>query len=106
MSKMNFYDTLTEALEALKAKGYTNDFDLLPDQIECKKLGKCYNPNNFTVKEFHRFEGMSNPDDMSVVYAIEAADGEKGVMVDAYGTYADPPTQEMIQKLKFDPKDR
>ncbi len=29
---------------------------------------------------------MSDPDDMSVLYAIESADGTKGSIVDAFGT--------------------
>ena len=43
---------------------------------------------------------MSNPDDNSIVYAIEAKDGSmKGTLVSAYGVYSEGINQEMIQKL-------
>ena len=53
----------------------------------------------FYRDEFHRFEGMSNPDDNSIVFAISSNDGIKGTLVDAYGMYADSLTESMIKKL-------
>ena len=50
--------------------------------------------------EVYRFEGMSDPDDNAVVYALEAADGTKGVIVDAYGTYAQNLDFELAEKLR------
>ena len=47
----------------------------------------------------HRFEGESDPDDMSVVYAIESQDGTRGVLVDAFGTYADPHVAEILKQV-------
>lgn len=38
----------------------------------------------------YRFEGISDPDDMSVVYAIESGDGTRGIIGDAFGVYANP----------------
>ena len=48
----------------------------------------------------YRFEGDSSPDDNSVLYAIESKGGIKGVLVDAYGTYAEAMSPEMAMKLK------
>jgi hypothetical protein len=45
---------------------------------------------------------MSNPDDNSVLFAIESNDGLKGTLLDAYGVYAENLTPEM--KLSFDLK--
>jgi hypothetical protein len=58
-------------------------------------------PEDFTVEEFYRFEGMSNPDDNSVLFAISSDDGIKGTLVDAYGVYADNLTPEMSVRLKL-----
>jgi hypothetical protein len=33
---------------------------------------------------------QATPEEMAVVYAIEAQDGTRGTLVDAYGTYANP----------------
>ena len=44
---------------------------------------------------------MTNPDDMSIVYAVTTDDGKKGTVVDAYGTYEDPMTSDMVQKMRI-----
>jgi hypothetical protein len=41
------------------------------------------------VDEFYRFEGMTNPDDSSILFAISSSDGLKGTLGDAYGVYAE-----------------
>lgn len=96
---MNNYDTLHEASDDLKARGYTLDFNLLEDCIENDKVGRL-DPDSFEITEVYRFEGMSNPDDNSVLYVIEGKDGIKGQLVDAYGVYANPLSTKMIEKLR------
>jgi len=32
---------------------------------------------------------MSDPEDNSIIYAIESKDGHKGILIDAYGAYSD-----------------
>ena len=97
---MPAYDSLVDALNGLKQSGYTTDFNIAFDKIQCASTGVCLSPAAFEITEHYRFEGNSNPDDSSVVYAIEAKNGSmKGVLVSAYGVYADGLSQEMIQKL-------
>ncbi|WP_242929592.1 phosphoribosylpyrophosphate synthetase [Pontibacter vulgaris] len=97
----NSYDTLSEALNGLKKRGYTEDFNLKGDCIECPNLKLELKPEEFKVDEVHRFEGMSYPGDNSVVYALSSKDQNvKGVLVDAYGDYADAITPELAQKLR------
>jgi hypothetical protein len=43
---------------------------------------------------------MTDPADNSVVYAIESDNGTKGVLVNAYGVYADTLSADMITKLR------
>ena len=88
------YDTLSEALKDLTKRGYTLDFNL-------NSVQKKFSSKSLNVVEVYRFEGMSSTDDESVLYVIETSDGMKGTLVDAYGTYADSVSIEMIQKLKF-----
>jgi hypothetical protein len=98
---MHTYDTLSQALNDLQARGFTYDFNLLENNLECKAKQSLYNPQQFNVVEVYRFEGMTNPDDSSVVYAIETEDGLKGALVDAYGAYADSLSPELIAKLNI-----
>lgn len=98
---MYTYDTLSEAVNDLKKRGYTEDFGLRQDCIECAKQGLYLHPEDFMIDEFYRFEGNSNPDDSSVVYAISSKQGLKGVLIDAYGIYSEYMTEELVKKLKL-----
>ncbi|GLR17561.1 phosphoribosylpyrophosphate synthetase [Portibacter lacus] len=103
--KQNNYDTLSEAVKAMQDKGYTEDFSIKEEGIECVKLDTTMKPSDFDVDQMFRFEGMTNPDDSSVLYAISSEKNNlKGLLVSAYGTYADPMNMEMVQKLKYDPR--
>ncbi|MGB5981924.1 MAG: phosphoribosylpyrophosphate synthetase [Nonlabens sp.] len=94
------YDTVTEATEDLQSKGYTIDFDLVEEGISSKELKKEWKAEELEVVEFYRFEGMTNPGDNMILYAIECKDGEKGLLLDAYG--ADVAiSREMIEKLRM-----
>jgi hypothetical protein len=95
------YNSLSEATNGLKARGYVNDFNLKSDCIECPALQLRLSPEKFSVDEFHRFEGMSSTDDNSIVFAITSDDGLKGVLVDAYGVYASNLNDAMIKKLSI-----
>jgi sulfur relay (sulfurtransferase) DsrC/TusE family protein len=85
---MTSYDTVTEALQDLKTKGYSVDFNIAFDKIICSNNNICLNPNEFEIVEVFRFEGDTNPDDEDVVYTIESKNGEiKGTLTSAYGMY-------------------
>jgi len=96
------YDTVSTALNSLKERGFTRDFNIAFDKIICNETNECLNANEFEITEVYRFEGESNPSDEAVVYAVESQDGNiKGVIVNAYGPYADPISDEMIKKLSI-----
>ncbi len=97
---MNNYDNLVDALQGLRKKGYTLDFNLHEENNKLVANELQLHPEDFEIKEMHRIEGTSSPDDNSVIYAIESKDGHKGVLVDAYGVYAEALTPEMALKLK------
>ena len=42
---------------------------------------------------------MSSVDDNSIVFAISSDTGVKGVLVDAYGVYADNLSDSMVRRL-------
>lgn len=93
------YDAMTEALAALKDRGFTHDFNLKEHCVSCQALDLDLHPEQFRIVETHRFEGFTSPEDSSVVYAIESDDGVKGVLVDAYGAYSVAVTPELARKL-------
>ena len=96
---MKSYDTLTEAITDLKARGFNLDFNLRETQIECTSIGRKLSPNEFEITEVYRFEGDTDPGDELVLYAIESKDGLKGTLMNAYGVYSNTISNELIGKL-------
>lgn len=101
---MKGYTTLSDATTDLKKRGYNVDLNLQPECVNCPSRNLQLYPEDFTIDEFYRFEGMSNPPDNSIVYAISSDAGVKGVQVDAYGIYAENLTDAMITKLRYSGK--
>jgi hypothetical protein len=97
---MENYDTLSEAINDLKASGYTLDLNLKSHFLECDSKKVRLHPEDFKIDKSFRFEGMSNPDDNSILYAISSTQGLRGLLVDAYGVYAEGLSFEMNLKFK------
>jgi hypothetical protein len=98
---MHTYDTVSEAINDLKERGYTLDFNLETDKVVCNALPLELKPDEFEITETYRFEGESNPDDEAIVYAIESKHGHKGVLVNGFGPSADTVSNEIVKKLSF-----
>lgn len=94
------YDTLTEAITALREQGYTEDFNLKEDCLECELSAIQLFPHEFEIDQVFRFFGASDPDDESILYAISSHQYHmKGLLVNGYGVSSDTLTQEMVDKL-------
>jgi len=79
--------------------GYTDDFRVTEKGLQSLHSNKVYHPQDVNIVNFFRFEGVSDPDDMAILYVIETADGTKGTLIDAYGTYADPLVNKFIVQV-------
>lgn len=94
------YDTLSQAVNDLQARGYTDELTLHDECVICNGGNTALHPDDFIIDEFHRFEGESNPSDESIVYAISSAKHDvKGVLVNAFGPGASSLNQAMVAKL-------
>ena len=96
---MHAYDTITSAIQELKLRGYQLDFNLKENCIICDD--EKFHPEDFEITEVYRFEGDTDPADEAVLYAIESKNGQKGLLVNAFGIYSDPMSDSMIKKLSF-----
>ncbi len=96
---MYTYDTVSEAVNGLKKRGFELDFNLQENCLICH-AGK-FDVNDFEIVEVYRFEGNSDPSDEAVVYAIDSITGMKGVLVNGYGISADTMSSEMAKKLSL-----
>jgi len=95
----------TRCLANMEDKGFTDEYQVERDGLRCLTTNRFYKADELTVVNYYRFEGPSNPDDMSIIYAILTPDGRKGVLIDAYGLYADTRVEDIIMHArKFEQK--
>ena len=83
-------ETLAGAIDQLARRGFTQSLSVTGNRLRVVETRKTFGPEDVVIREYRRFEGVSDPDDMSIVYAIEALGGTRGTLVDAYGVYSDP----------------
>ena len=93
--------TLSEAMEGLLRRGFTEHFGVRGDQLRGLEGGKTFGPGDVTIREYERFEGVSDPDDMAILYAIESSSGTRGTLVDAFGVYSDPGISAYLGRVSF-----
>lgn len=97
---MERYVTLSETMNELRKEGYVEDFNLQQNCLECRNGQYKVFANEFKVDKFYRFEGESNPSDAAILYAVSSDKHQlKGILVNGYGIYSEPITDEMLQKL-------
>lgn len=94
------YDSPSQAINELKKRGYTEDFNLQENCIICK--GQKLSADEFEIKEVYRFEGDSDPADEAIVLGIESSNGLRGVLVNGYGYSSEPLADEIERKLRVD----
>ena len=94
--------TLLSVEKHLNELGYTQDFAVADGRLHTlsNASAKTYAPDEITITDFYRFEGDSNPDDMSILYALTASDGTKGTISSAYGPYADTDIDDFLKNVE------
>ena len=102
--RMTEMTELEKCLKMLEEQGYTGQFRIEKSKLVSLDSNKKYKAKDVKAVNFYRFEGVSNPDDMSILYAIETCDGSKGTLVDAYGLYADDDTGEFFKDVEVNKK--
>lgn len=96
----NQYSTLAEASTELKNRGFNANLKVNENEKLVDSNGNQFNPTEVTLVEFHRFEGMSDPADSTIIYAVETESGEKGTVIDSFGADASEVTSDFMKQVK------
>jgi hypothetical protein len=80
---------MQQCLDKAVEKGFDLSFKATENGLKCLGSERVYSPQEVTVPNYFRFEGISDPGDMSILFEIETNDGCKGTLIDAYGVYSD-----------------
>jgi len=76
-------------INELVSNGYTASYQLEDGKLKDLESGKLFSTYQVTIMEEYRYEGMSNPSDMSILYALSTDDGRKGTLLLPYGPSGD-----------------
>jgi hypothetical protein len=91
--RMYHYATVSKALEELKEKGFTIDFNIQENRI-------INSPDDFEIVHIYRYEGESDPGD-ATVYGIKSSTGEKGVFVAGLAAFTDKSAAMVLNELSI-----
>jgi len=95
------YGTLSQTINGLKSEGYDLDLNIQEECIVCHQNDLSLSSDDFEIDKVYRFEGESNPDDSSVLYAISSPKfNVKGLLVNGYGIYSDEVSDALVEKLQ------
>lgn len=94
------FGTLSETINGLVQLGYTHDFNIKDECFVCNRTNISLSPEEFQIDHVYRFEGDSDPEYQSILYAISSSKFDlKGTLVNGYGTSSDEAATKMIEKL-------
>ncbi|PQJ12768.1 hypothetical protein CJD36_003190 [Flavipsychrobacter stenotrophus] len=99
MEKQVHYGPVAEALEEFKKQGFTNSFSFRDEGIG--HTGGVYMPEELKIVDVYRYEGDSDPDEESAVYALISREGKKGVLVTGYGVSSETSYQQLLERIEW-----
>lgn len=95
-----YYGTLSETMNGLKKEGYTTDFNIPEEYLVYCQADRRLSPDDFKIDKVFRFEGETNPDDQSILYAISSPKFDiKGLLINGYGISSEEIPNTLIEKL-------
>ncbi|SFW40355.1 hypothetical protein [Cellulophaga fucicola] len=95
----NYAKSERKNIEKYQDKGYKSNYNVKDDSLLDVATKKKYKPEEVTVVKEYRYEGMSNPSDMSILYIIETADNNKGTALIGYGPSGDINAAEFFKAI-------
>ncbi|MGI8710471.1 MAG: hypothetical protein ACR2LA_05720 [Acidimicrobiales bacterium] len=97
---MDSPDTVTEAINHLRAEGYPAEVELVDGCLCWDKDGRTTDVAEAEVEGLYRFEGPSDPGDEMVVFALRDPETDRrGVLASAFGSAADPEVLDQVVGL-------
>jgi hypothetical protein len=92
---------VSSAIANLGRRGFTEHFMVVGGELRGLEGGKTFGPQELIIRDYHRSEGVSDPGDMAIVYALESHDGTRGTLVDAFGVYSSPAVGALLKDVSI-----
>ena len=91
--------TLAGALADMTRRGFTAQFTLAGGRLRTLDGARSFSADQVEIVEEHRFEGVSDPDDMAILYGLQTRGGLRGTLADAFGVYSDPAISDFMRRV-------
>lgn len=92
--------SLSQVSNELRKQGYKTEFNFKDGKLIPLGKDHSYTASDVAIRREFRFEGETNPADESILYALECKDGEKGIISNGYGAYANQKLEQFLQNTK------
>ena len=89
----------TDYIKKYTEDGFTSNFLFTNNCLMDSETKQEYKPEDIFIVAHHRYEGMSDPDDMSILYIIKTKDDVKGTHLIGYGPTADLEEAEFFKDI-------
>ena len=99
----NFPKHEKDQIRAYEQQGYTHNYRYESGHLIDVDTNEKFAPTDVVSLSEYRYEGISNPSDLSILYALKMNNDTKGTFLMAYGPNADVDTAEFFTAI---PKDR
>lgn len=93
-------ETLVSVLQNLEEEGYVTQFQAGDEGLLSLATNQTFRPEDVKIDNFYRFEGESDPEDNSVIYAIQTSNGEKGTLIDGFSNSSSPEVGNFLKQVK------
>ena len=94
METIYHYSSVIKALEELKSKGFTIDYNIQEEDLVA-------HPDQYKIVAIYQNDGDTNPDEEAIVYGIEAVSGEKGVFVSGAAANSNSEADTVLHKIRI-----
>ena len=92
--------TLADTIDDLNRRGFTGHFGVVgDDELREFGSGEMFRAKELRICDCFRFEGVADPGDVAILYAIESRTGVRGTLVDAGGVYSNPAIDEFVARV-------
>jgi hypothetical protein len=93
-------DTLSDTIRRLQADGYLgNWYATAEGNLRCTESGEELDPAELQVDHVLRFEGQSDPGDMTILYALRTPSGDKGIYSAPFNADTPPEDSRAIARM-------
>ncbi|KPM32123.1 Hypothetical protein I595_1772 [Croceitalea dokdonensis DOKDO 023] len=86
-------------ITAYSEKGFTQSYRIQDDMLIDLETKKKFEPEAVQIFAEHRFEGKTNPSDMSILYVLKTSDGKKGTVLANYSPASDTAMAEFFNNV-------